>query len=384
MHPSPGRVGLDTAHGDGVVFVTGASGLLGSDLVRRWTASGTSHRIAVLVRDRARWTAIARRLGLSHEDVVALEGDVTREGLGLTRAARTWIASQATAMVHLAADTTFSRPLDQARLVNRDGTAHLLALAADCRHVARIAYVSTAFVAGRRTGLVPESADGAATEQIGWVNAYEQSKAEAEALVRTSRQDFVILRSSTIACDDTSGVVTQRNAVHQALRLFHDGLAAMIPGVPASVLDVVPTDYVADAIARLALRGDLDGATVHLCAGAGAMPLGELLDECHARWATDASWRRRRIAPPSQGDLETWELFAQAVEETGHPRLRRVTRALAHFLPQLALPKRFDTARADALLGAGAPVVRDYWGRMIDHLLETDWRGVPGLVEVAA
>ena len=202
--------------------------------------------------------------------------------------------------------------------------------------------------------------------------------------MRAARQDWVILRSSTIACDDTSGVVTQRNAVHQALRLFHDGLAAMIPGVPDSVLDVVPTDYVADAIARLALRRDLDGATVQLCAGAGAMPLGELLDECYARWATDATWRRRRIAPPSQGDLETWEMFAQAVEETAHPRLRRVTRALAHFLPQLALPKRFDTQHADALLGAGAPVVSEYWGRMIDHLQQTDWRGVPGLAEVAA
>jgi hypothetical protein len=158
----------------------------------------------------------------------------------------------------------------------------------------------------------------------------------------------------------------------------------MIPGVPASVLDVVPTDYVADAIARLALRRDIDGATVQLCAGAGAMPLSELLDECYARWATDAAWRRRRIAPPSQADLETWELFTQAVEETAHPRLRRVTRALNHFLPQLALPKRFDTQRADALLGAAAPPVREYWGRMIDHLHQTGWRGVPGLAEVAA
>ena len=343
-----------------------------------------SPRIAVLVRDRARWEAVARRFALPHDAVVALEGDVTREGLGLVPDARAWLRGRATAMVHLAADTTFSRPLDQARRVNRDGTAHLLELAADCPHVARVAYVSTAFVAGRRTGPVAESADGAATEHIGWVNAYEQSKAEAEALVRTSRRDWVILRSSTIACDDTSGVVTQRNAVHQALRLFHDGLAAMIPGVPDSVLDVVPTDYVADAIARLALHRDLDGTTVNLCAGAGAMPLGELLDECYARWATDAAWRRRRIAPPSQGDLETWEMFAQAVEETGHPRLRRVTRALAHFLPQLALPKRFDTRHADELLGAGAPEVREYWGRMIDHLQATDWRGVPGLAEVAA
>jgi thioester reductase-like protein len=384
VHTSHGRVDLDAAHGDGYVLVTGATGLLGADLVRRWARSGMSRRIAVLVRDRARWNATARRLALPHDAVVAMEGDVTREGLGLERDARAWLAGHATAMVHLAADTTFSRPLDQARLVNRDGTAHLLALAADCPHVARVACVSTAFVAGRRTGLIAESAEGAATEQIGWVNAYERSKAEAEALVRATRRDWVILRSSTVACDDTSGVVTQRNAVHQALRLFHDGLAAMIPGVPDSVLDVVPMDYVADAIARLALRRDLDGVTVQLCASAGAMPLGELLDECYARWATDATWRRRRIAPPSQGDLETWELFAQAVEETGHPRLQRVTRALAHFLPQLALPKRFDTRRADELLGAAAPPVREYWGRMIDHLRQTDWRGVPGLAEVAA
>lgn len=375
---------LHTDHGDGVVLVTGATGLLGTDLVRRWTARSTVRRIAVLVRDRARWDAIARRLALPPDAVVALEGDVTREGLGLTRDARAWLARQATAMVHLAADTTFSRPLEQARLVNRDGTAHLLALAADCPQVSRVAFVSTAFVAGRRTGFVPESLDGASTAAIGWVNAYEQSKAEAEALVRSARADWVILRSSTIACDDASGAVTQRNAVHQALRLFHDGLAAMIPGVPASVLDVVPTDYVADAIAQLALRRDIDRTTVQLCAGTGAMPLGELLDECYARWATDAAWRRRRIAPPSQADLETWELFTQAVEDTAHPRLRRVTRALNHFLPQLALPKRFDTGRADVLLGAGAPPVREYWGRMIDHLQQTGWRGVPGLAEVAA
>lgn len=378
------RVALDGAHGDGVVMVTGATGLLGEQVVRRWTASGIAPRLAVVVRDRARWESVARRAGLPPRGVVVLEGDVTREGLGLARDARAWLAEHATAVVHLAADTTFSRPLEQSRLVNRDGTARLLELAADCPRVHRFAFVSTAFVAGRRTGVVPESAEGAATEAIGWVNAYERSKAEAESLVRAARRDWVILRSSTVACDDASGAVTQRNAVHQALRLFHDGLAAMIPGVAESALDVVPTSYVADAIARLALRGDVDGATVHLCAGAGAMPLDALLDDCHARWSSDASWRRRRIAPPARADLETWEMFAQAVEETGHPRLRRVTRALTHFLPQLALPKRFDTGHAESLLGAAAPPVRDYWGRMIDHLLQTGWRGVPGLAEVAA
>ena len=374
----------DFAHGDGVVLVTGATGLLGGELVRRWTTSDTPRHLAVLVRDRARWDAVARRLGIPHDTVVALEGDVTREALGLGRIERTWLATRATAMVHLAADTTFSRPLDDARRVNRDGTAHLLALAAECPHVSRVAYVSTAFVAGRRTGIVPESAAGVATDDIGWVNGYEQSKAEAEALLRGARRDWVILRSSTIACDDTTGVVTQRNAVHQALRLFHDGLAAMIPGVAGSVLDVVPADYACDAIARLALRADVAGETVHLCAGAGAMPLDDLLAECHARWSADPAWRRRGIALPSQADLETWALFTEAVEQTGHARLRRVTRALSHFLPQLALPKHFETQRTAALLGAEPPPVREYWGRMIDHLLHTAWRGVSAFTESAA
>ena len=51
---------------------------------------------------------------------------------------------------------------------------------------------------------------------------------------------------------------------------------------------------------------------------------------------------------------------------------------------QLALPKRFETGRAAALLGAEPPTVREYWGRMIDHLLRTGWRGVSALTESAA
>jgi nucleoside-diphosphate-sugar epimerase len=381
--------GTSTPHADGVVLVTGATGLLGSLVVRRWASQPRPPRLAVLVRDPARWHATARRLGIPAGAAVALEGDVAQAGVGLPRGVRAWLAERATALVHLAADTSFSRPLGEARRTNRDGARHLLDVADACPHVTRVALVSTAFVAGRRTGPVPESAAGAATPDVGWVNAYEQSKAEAEALVRAARPDWVILRSSTVACDDATGAVTQRNAVHRALRLVHGGLAAMIPGVPGATLDVIPADYVADAIARLALRAGVDGETVHLCAGAGALPLDELLDASFARWERDPAWRRRGVERPSLGDLETWELFVRAVDETGNPRLRAVAHALSHFLPQLALPKRFETARAEALLGAGAPPVRAYWGRMLDHLDATGWRGVAGLsdaglTEVAA
>ena len=378
------RIARHQEHADGLVLVTGATGLLGSLVVQRWTAGPRPPRIAVLVRDPARWHATARRLGIAPGAVTALTGDVTVEGLGLPPATRWWLANHVTAVVHLAADTTFSRPLDAARAVNVEGTRHLLDMAGECPYVTRVAMVSTAFVAGRRTGRIAEAPVRPADSALGWVNAYEQSKSEAESLVRARRPDAVIIRSSSVACDDVSGVVTQRNAVHRALRLFHDGMAPMIPGLATSGIDLVPADYVAGALARLALADGVEGETLHLCAGAGAMPLEDLLDVSYACWARDTGWRRRGIARPTLGDMDTWELFARSVEETGHARLRGVTRALAHFLPQLALPKQFDTARADALLGGRAPAVRDYWERVVLHLRATEWRGVAGVAELAA
>ena len=61
-------------------------------------------------------------------------------------------------------------------------------------------------------------------------------------------------------------------------------------------------------------------------------------------------------------------LFERSVEQIGDPSLKRVTRALSDFVPQLAMPKRFETTTADTLLGARAPSVRDFWIPMLDGL----------------
>jgi nucleoside-diphosphate-sugar epimerase len=207
----------------------------------------------------------------------------------------------------------------------------------------------------------------------GWVNAYERSKLEAEAVVRASDLDYVIARPSTVVCDDVGGAVTQVNAVHRALRLYHAGLASMMPGEEHTPVDVVPADWVADAIARLALSGAASGATLHLCAGDGALPLGALLDRTYALWSRDGDWRRKAIARPALSDLSTYQLFERSVEMVGDARLKRITRSLSHFVPQLALPKQFDTSRARALLGDGPPPVSEYWDRMLDWLLRSNW-----------
>ncbi len=349
------------------IFVTGASGLVGSGVLRRLLRRTPGRTVYVLVRDPTRL-----RVGRLGSDVVPLAGDLTRPGLGLDRYARGELRRHVGLVVHAAADTCFSRSLSRARAVNRDGTARVLDLWDGGAGLHRFVHVSTAFVAGTRTGVIRE--DDPPAED--WVNAYERSKAEAEALVRGSGAPWVIVRPSTIVCDGPSGRVSQVNAVHRALRLHHAGLASILPGREDTPVDLIPADHVWGGVASLALEAGVEGETVHLCAGDGALPLGELLDRAHAAWAEVEAWRRRGVPRPVLADLDTYRLFEQSVEETGDPRLRRITRSFAHFVPQLALPKRFDTARADALPGGPAPPVASYWDRVLRDLRDRLWSGV--------
>jgi hypothetical protein len=127
------------------------------------------------------------------------------------------------------------------------------------------------------------------------------------------------------------------------------------------------------ASARLALDHRTAGRTVHLCSGKRALTLGELLDVAYDTWERDAEWRKRKLARAIITDLATYRMFERAVMETGDPRLRALISSLSHFVPQMALPKCFDTAVADELLDFVPPPPSTYWGRMLTNLIATGW-----------
>jgi long-chain acyl-CoA synthetase len=312
----------------------------------------------------------AGRFGAVADRITAVEGDVTLPGLGIDPRTRSRIAKKITRIVHAAADTSFSLALNESRATNTFGTAQVLELASDCAELIRFSYVSTAFVAGRSTGVILERDNGG---EAGWVNAYEQSKYEAECLVRASDAQWTIFRPSTAVCQGVDGAVTQINAVHRALRIYHRGLAAMMPGTREDQFDVITADYVCEAIARLTLDERANGRTVHLCSGKRASTVGALLDTAYDVWERDASWKKRRLARAILTDLETYGMFERAVMDTGNPRLRGLIASLSHFVPQMALPKIFDTAATDELLDFAPPPTSSYWEPMLMNLIASDW-----------
>lgn len=364
---------------DRVVLLTGGTGSLGRELVRELLRDP-----GVIVYALTRDPAGTRACALLDMDRAArparlrlVDGDVTRAGLGMTRDDADVLRRTLTHVVHVAADTSFTAPLDRARTANVAGTRNVLTFARACERLAAVACASTVYVAGRRTGLILER-DAAAPD--GWVNTYEQSKHEMEAVVRSAMEALPVslYRLSTIVGHSETGEVTGFNAIHHAMRLFYQGLAPMLPGELSTPVDLIPVDFAARALGALVTRAFRPGETYHLAAGrARSCTLDELLGETVAVFnRTRPAWRRRRIERPAVVDADTYALFVRSVEESGNVVLQQATRAVQAFAWQLAYPKDFATGRTDAALtpfSISALHVRDFYGRVVEHCVHTSW-----------
>jgi len=280
-----------------LVLMTGASGFLGRRLLRTWLR-GTSARLVACVRPR-NGQAPAERLALAAnghdsalreayaERVTVLPADLTAPGLGLDDATRAELAGSVTHIVHCGGVVRFDLPLAKARLTNTAGTASMLDLARQCVHLRRFDQISTAFVAGRRQSLVLEHELDCGQEHH---NGYERSKFEGELLVREAAAELpvTIHRPSIITCEMRSGETSPHGAVARLLLAYAAGLLTGLPGRADAELDLVPVDFVADAVLALTMEEKTIGGCYHLAAGPErATPLGEIRDLAAAVFGRD-------------------------------------------------------------------------------------------------
>ncbi len=356
----------------GEVLLTGATGFVGMELVARYLER-TDRNLITLVRAaddaaaQARMNAVLDDLFGDRADpyrgrVRAVAGDCTTPDLGLTEATRDELAERATTIVHSAASVSFTLSLPEARAINTEGTRRMLALAELASQRGGLhsyGQVSTAFISGDHAGVFAE-----ADRNVGqrFHNSYEQSKFESELLVAAADLPTRVMRPSIVVGERVSGWTAAFNVVYWPLRAFSRGLFDVIPADPSAPVDVVPIDYVADAVQALCGDAGTDGETYHLTAGPHASTMLEL--------CTMASHYFRRPAP----QVVTAEEFAKLPPPS--VAVQQAFAAGAAYFPYFAMEGSFgDAATRERLepLGIRCPPLPDYVDRLLDFATRSRW-----------
>jgi thioester reductase-like protein len=376
------------------VFVTGATGFLGARLIRELLLCNPDVGLALLIRDSgfrafphsAKPAAAqspqqrADTIVPAHERarVRVVEGDISRDNLGIEVRAWNQLAAETTRVVHCAATVRFDHTLDEARRINVDGTRRVLDFAAKVRKLRSLAYVGTAYAAGERSGLILESELAVGQK---YRNTYEQTKAEAEALVQSTLRHIpgMVLRPSIIVGDSLTGATSSFKMMYWPLKIYARSLWRTVPGYPDAVLDIVPVDYVAKAVAHLMFDPDALGSTVHLCAGPGGSATVQQIAQRAAEYfgVGEPRYVDPRIFFAAMRPLLYASLWG---------RRRKVLRSGRAYRDYFTMRMQFDTTNAERLLkpaGLQPPQVMDYLDRLFHYCVASDWGKKPVVAQDA-
>ena len=357
------------------ILLTGATGFIGTQIAR-YLLKDENVTIIALVRgdsdeDAARkiarewwdWPELINSLG-SRTEVIC--GDVSLPNLGLAEPSYRKVTEETTHIIHTAADWRFV-PIEELRKTNVEGTANLLEIARKIsKHhkLKRFSHVSTAYVAGARTGQVSEDT---LTDEFGFLSDYEKSKYEAELLVQEAKKDLPIsvFRPSMVVGDSQDGSIKTFNTLYYPLRLFLTGRMRFMPVSPSLKINMVPVDYVAKTIVQLTYEPEAEGLNFHIVAPNEILPtLGELL-EFVRRWSEDKL--DARLSKPiffnmSASTFKTL-LRLQAVFQRKDTRTKNALISLAPYFNEKC---QFQRDNVDRLVGS----YDMKWQEILPHLLE--------------
>lgn len=348
------------------VLVTGFPGFLGTALLPRTLRRAPEARAVAVVQDRWRATAESALARIEDDDpslagrTRLVTGDITVAGLGLPVDELAALRDGPLEVFHLAAVYDLSVPAPLAWSVNVVGTRNVLDLAASAPSLRRLQYVSTCYVSGRYDGIFAE--DDLVLGQP-FSNHYEHTKHEAERLVAKARDTgmpVTIYRPSVVVGDSRTGATQKYDGPYYALQLIaRQGRAAVmpLPGDPSRVqFNLVPSDFVVDAIAALAAYPGAVGRTVALAQPSPPSVLG-MCEAFAAECGTTL-----RVVPVAAG------VSRFGIDHV--PGVGKLFRLPSSTLDYLTHPTEYDTRATTALLaevGVTCPAFADHVGSMVAY-----------------
>jgi thioester reductase-like protein len=364
------------------VFLTGGTGFLGAEIMKRILQSHPKTRLTLLVRSTHRETArerldrqLLRSFGQEEasryrERVDVINGDISLRGLGMDSDRIQSLQSRVDQVIHCAATIRFDLPLDVARRDNTEGTRNVLTFAEGIQRLRRLDYVGTAYVAGQRDGLVKEDELDVGQQ---YSNSYERTKMEAETLVRAFAKSHpaAIYRPSIVVGDSRTGETTSFQGFYQALlfyrQLYSKGIVLIVPADPNAIIDIVPIDYVVDALFGLMHTEKSLGRVFHLTSGPGNTCTFDELMRMTAEFT--------QVAPLRYISKQSWQFVLRPFFHSIIWGKRRDPMLKADkYFPYVWTKLMFDKANTDSLLegtGIKTPHARSYFVKLLEYQART-------------
>lgn len=354
----------------GSVLLTGATGLVGAEVLRELlNRPGTrSIRLLVPAGEGLRRRALARleaHLGGLPSGVATVTGDLGRSRFGLSPAAWKELASSIDTVFHCAQREIRDRDLAAARRANVRPVESWLRLLA-LRPELRLHHLSTAFVGGRRQGLFTEFDLDCGQ---GFHDAWERSQHEAETRLRESPNGdrVAIYRPSHTLGRSGDGAAIELGGSYALVASL--AVAALLPGDGRAAIDFVPADYVAAAMVALAVSGAC--GTFHLVRGWRVpLPVREA-----ARLV--AKGRNRSRGPRLLPRALAWPLRPAGVAAAGAVSRWRAFSIASDLLHQGPAFDDFRARKALGPLGIECPAPSKWLGKAVRAAEARSWEAPP-------